>query len=93
MGKTDSEIRVSCQLVKNIIIRISDQGKGIDEKVKSHIFEPFFSTKRSKEGNGLGLGLSISQDLIKGMKGKITFSSQPDVGTTFTIKIPVRVGN
>jgi len=69
-----------------IFIKISDNGKGMDEKTKRHIFDPFFTTKRHK--GGTGLGLSISYGIINEHKGNITVDSQLGSGTTFTIKIP-----
>jgi polar amino acid transport system substrate-binding protein len=76
MEKTDNEI----------IITISDNGKGMDEKTRRHIFDPFFTTKRDR--GGTGLGLSISYGIISEHKGNITVDSQLGSGTTFTIKIP-----
>lgn len=67
-----------------IRITISDQGKGISEEDKDRIFVPNFSTKSS----GTGLGLAISKKIIDAHNGTITFSSEIDKGTTFSIEIP-----
>jgi len=69
-----------------IIIAISDNGKGMDEKTRKQIFDPFFTTKRTKGGTGLGLAIAFR--IIEEHGGNIAVSSQIDVGTTFKVKIP-----
>ena len=78
----------TAQASKNqeILIRISDTGKGIPEDILPLIFEPFFTTKRV--GKGTGLGLSIVHGIITRAGGKIEVASSPK-GTTFTIRFPV----
>ena len=66
-------------------IEILNTGKGIDESEFSKIFEPFYSTK----SGGLGLGLSISKEIIQQHKGKITVASRKDGPTSFTVRLPV----
>jgi signal transduction histidine kinase len=75
---------------QEIVLRIEDNGKGIDEKTKKMIFDPFFTTKRDK--GGTGLGLSITYGIIKEHQGRIHVDSKVDQGTTFTIQIPVSGG-
>jgi signal transduction histidine kinase len=70
-----------------VIIKIIDNGKGMDEKTKKHIFDPFFTTKRDK--GGTGLGLSISYGIIREHKGRIDVESQVGIGTTLSIRIPL----
>jgi len=72
---------------KENLLRISDDGKGIDEKTVKQIFDPFFTTKRNQ--GGTGLGLSIAYGIIKEHKGRIEVESKPGAGTTFSIYIPV----
>lgn len=67
-------------------ILIQDFGCGIPSEIEDKIFEPFFSKR--KNGTGNGLGLSVVHGIIKKHKGRIQFSSQPNVGTTFVISIP-----
>ncbi|WP_018618976.1 ATP-binding protein [Spirosoma luteum] len=68
-------------------IRVSDNGTGIPEAVKAKIFQPFFTTKPT--GEGTGLGLSLSYDIItKGHGGSLTVESQEGEGTTFVIQLP-----
>lgn len=70
---------------KMIGIDFKDNGYGMNEEVKKHIFDPFFTTK---QGQGTGLGLSITYGIVKKLKGKISFESRENQGTTFTILLP-----
>jgi signal transduction histidine kinase len=68
-------------------IRIADNGTGIPEHLIDKIFQPFFTTKPT--GEGTGLGLSLSYDIItKGHGGTLNVESQNNRGTTFIIQIP-----
>ena len=69
-----------------VVIRISDTGRGIPDKIKPLIFEPFFTTK--EPGEGTGLGLAIVYGVIKGARGSISVDSSPN-GTTFTMRLPI----
>jgi two-component system NtrC family sensor kinase len=69
------------------VVRIVDNGTGIDAKTREHIFEPFFTTKA--DGRGTGLGLSIVQQLVETHGGHISVDSRVDVGTTFVIRLPL----
>jgi signal transduction histidine kinase len=71
---------------KNIVISIRDNGNGVPEKVKDKIFQPFFTTKPS--GQGTGLGLSLSYDIVKMHDGQLSLDTKEGEGTTFTITIP-----
>jgi signal transduction histidine kinase len=71
------------------VITISDNGPGIDKKIMERIFEPFFTTKPT--GEGTGLGLSLSYDIIKSHGGEINAESDPGMGATFTIVLPYNV--
>jgi two-component system NtrC family sensor kinase len=68
-------------------IRVSDNGNGIPEKVVDKIFQPFFTTKPT--GQGTGLGLSLSYDIIKAHGGEIKIATKEDEGTTFIIQLPI----
>ena len=72
---------------KSIIIRIMDNGEGIEETLSHKLFEPFFTTKTV--GKGTGLGLSIAYQVIVDLhKGKIDCNSTPGKGTEFVLEIP-----
>jgi two-component system, NtrC family, sensor kinase len=68
---------------KQVIIKITDTGYGIEKKNISRIFDPFFTTKPT--GEGTGLGLSVSYGIIKNHGGNISVESEPGKGTTFTV--------
>jgi len=70
----------------NIKVEVVDDGPGIPPDILEKIFDPFFSTKPS--GEGTGLGLSVSYGIIKEHNGTITVNSKPGEGATFTIVIP-----
>ncbi len=71
---------------KDVVIRVSDTGKGIPKESLSHIFEPFFTTK--KVASGAGLGLSVVYGIVRDHKGIIKVDSILGQGTTFTIRLP-----
>ncbi len=71
---------------KFVRLRVSDTGHGIPPEIKSSIFDPFFTTK--EQGKGTGLGLSIVFGIIKQHRGWIECSSEPGLGTCFTIHFP-----
>lgn len=69
------------------VIRVSDNGPGMNGSTLESIFEPFFTTKAA--GQGTGLGLAISQDIIRFHGGEISVTSELGSGTTFTISLPI----
>jgi len=68
-------------------IVVSDTGHGMQPAVAQRVFEPFFTTKAP--GEGTGLGLSVSYGIIQAHDGAISVESTPDIGTTFTILLPL----
>lgn len=66
-------------------VEVEDDGPGIPEDVRARIFEPFYTTKGA--GEGLGLGLSICQDIVQQHGGRIGLSSKPGC-TRFSVTLP-----
>jgi signal transduction histidine kinase len=82
------EVIVSTKKLPNSIeIRVKDNGEGIPKEIKEKIFQPFFTTKPT--GSGTGLGLSLSYDIVKTHGGEIKLESKEDIGTEFFIQLPV----
>ncbi|MGD9807428.1 MAG: ATP-binding protein [Deferribacterales bacterium] len=70
---------------ENVVISVSDNGKGIPEHIKKLIFDEFYTTKAT----GTGIGLYIVKELVSKYNGTIDLTSEPGHGTTFTITLPV----
>jgi signal transduction histidine kinase/ligand-binding sensor domain-containing protein len=86
-GNYEPSLLISTKKTGNkILISIADNGNGIPQKILDKIFQPFFTTKPT--GQGTGLGLSLSYDIIKAHSGEIKAESKEGEGTTFTISIP-----
>ncbi len=71
----------------NVEIKVADNGNGIPQKVLDKIFQPFFTTKPT--GQGTGLGLSLSYDIVKAHGGEIKVITKENEGTTFIMLLPV----
>ncbi len=67
---------------------VSDDGHGVPEHLRSHLFEPFQSTKP----DGLGLGLAIAHTIVKDHGGDIRHTSRPSPGAEFEVTLPRHVG-
>ena len=76
---------------QNVYVDIGDTGCGIPPENFTRIFDPFFTTK--PVGQGVGLGLSSSYDIIRKNGGNITFSSQVGKGSVFTVMLPAGCAN
>ena len=70
--------------IEYIVLTVKDNGKGILSEDKDRVFEPKFTTKSS----GMGLGLSMIKNIIEAYQGNISFISEFEKGTTFTVRLP-----
>jgi signal transduction histidine kinase len=82
-GAVTVDVRRELDLVA---VRVTDDGPGIPERDVARIFDPFFTTK--PPGQGTGLGLDITQRLVRRYRGEVTVDSQPG-RTTFCVRLPV----
>ena len=87
-GKKGELVLSTQELQDSVEVKISDQGMGIPQKYLNQIFDPFFTTK--KPGEGTGLGLNIVYRIVTKHEGTINVESKEQVGTTFTIRFPIR---
>ena len=71
---------------KEVVLRVSDTGTGMQPDVKRHIFEAFFTTK--PDGKGTGLGLAICKEIARALRGRIDVESEPGKGSAFTVRFP-----
>ncbi len=85
-GKLDVTADID-ENMKEVTIKVSDNGPGIAPEHLNNIFDPFFTTK--KEGEGTGLGLSVSYNIIKKMGARIDVETSQGEGTCFTITLPI----
>ena len=82
--RVESTEKIAC-------IAVADSGPGIPREQQSSIFEPFVQLERSfaQARDGVGLGLAISRELARGMKGDVTVESEPGHGSTFILSLPL----
>ncbi|WP_072718431.1 MULTISPECIES: PAS domain-containing protein [Planktothrix] len=90
ISSTTPTIRIHTELndMNRVVIRITDNGAGMTDRVKHRLFEPFFTTK--PVGKGTGLGLAISYQIIAKHQGKLTCYSELGKGTEFVIELPLK---
>jgi PAS domain S-box-containing protein len=69
------------------VVRVSDDGSGIEPEHRERLFDPFFTTKPA--GEGTGLGLYVSHEIVRGHSGEIVVTSTPGDGATFEVRLPV----
>jgi len=70
-----------------VLLTIEDTGVGITKEQQDRIFDPFFTTKEVGEGTGLGLAVTLA--MVQRLGGQITVRSQPGVGSTFLVTLPI----
>jgi signal transduction histidine kinase len=90
---TGGSIQVACDLEGNMLrVRVTDTGVGVRAIDIDRVFEPFVQIDRhltTATQQGVGLGLSISRELARAMRGDLTLQSTEGIGSTFTLTIPV----
>jgi two-component system NtrC family sensor kinase len=92
MDKADAAVRLSASTgdawQDTTIIKVSDNGCGMDEEKLGQIFNPFFTTKSASEGTGLGL--YVCHSLVQRLGGRIEVDTKKGEGSTFTVILPDR---
>lgn len=91
-SRPGSQIRVAVEAVNSdAVLTVADQGVGIPPESQPRLFERFFRVNgaRSRDDGGSGLGLAICKSIVEAHGGTITFRSQVDVGTCFTVRFPL----
>lgn len=76
------------RFLDEIAVDVVDDGPGMSPEIAARVFDPFFTTKREHEGTGLGI--SISQGIVREHGGRITLETAPGQGATFTIHLPLQ---
>ena len=85
-------VEVSTKKVKDKVeIKVKDNGNGIPQKILDKIFQPFFTTKPT--GQGTGLGLSLSYDIVKAHGGELKVETNEGKGSEFIIQLPINMNN
>lgn len=86
----NGHLQIELSMKNNEIdIKVIDNGIGIEKDKIHRIFEPFYSDRQNATNKGTGLGLAIVKSIIEKFNGKISVKSTPNVGTIFTIKLPL----
>jgi signal transduction histidine kinase len=81
-------VSVITEKINNTVeIRVADNGNGIPQKVLDKIFQPFFTTKPT--GQGTGLGLSLAYDIVKAHGGELKVETKEGEGSEFIIQLPI----
>ena len=86
-GRADGQVRVEVRAEQegDVVIRVADNGPGIDAEVLARVFDPFFTTK--EVGKGLGLGLSIAYKIVHDFSGTLVAGAAPEGGAEFTVRL------
>ena len=93
-GQFEPTVKVTTKLVippsggpRGVEIKVADNGPGIPQKIVDKIFQPFFTTKPT--GQGTGLGLSLAYDIVKAHGGEIKVETKEGEGTKFIVHLPI----
>ena len=85
---TDGNKVITKKINNKVVLTVKDNGNGIPQKVIDKIFQPFFTTKPT--GEGTGLGLSLSYDSVKAQGGELTVETKEIEGASFIVTLPVK---
>ena len=86
-GSTERQLVVDAEPSgTRVVITVTDSGPGIPDDIRAHLFEPFFTTK--PQGKGLGLGLAISEQIVREFGGHLRAESAPGGGARFVVDLP-----
>ena len=86
----DTNIKLEVKITRNtVIFDVIDEGIGIPEEDKKHIFERYFRAENAVLNQGTGIGLNIAKTHLENLGGHIHFESNENVGTKFTVEIPI----
>ncbi len=77
------------QTASETVISISDTGIGISTEAQSHVFEKFYQSDKARLSEGNGLGLTLVKHIVDLSEGTIHIESEKDIGTTFTLRLPL----
>lgn len=81
------EVRITTRAVEKFVeVRFADDGVGMNEKTKTKVFNPFFTTK--EVGQGMGMGLSLSYGILNKIQGSLLVESELGKGAAFTVRLP-----
>ena len=72
-----------------MVFQILDNGCGMDEETKNHIFDRFYQGDSSHTAEGNGIGLTVVEKIVHLHKGQISVVSEAGIGTTFTVNLPI----
>ena len=89
--KGDGSGRITVRLTpneKNVVVAVTDNGIGMDDKTIAHIFEKFYQGDTSRRSSGNGLGLALCKKIVESLHGTITAKGAPGEGSVFTVVLP-----
>ena len=95
LGDGDGRLRGTIAITirseaQHALLEVRDTGEGISEELRHRVFERFFTTK---ERGGTGLGLPVVQDIVRNLRGQLTFESELGIGTTVRVHLPIAPGD
>ena len=85
--RKEREAKHALEHARQLRVDVIDRGHGIPQSVRDSLFNPFFTTK----SGGMGMGLAISQTIVKSHGGTLGFEDNPGGGTTFYVTLPTKV--